>query len=80
MQASIRKIGNSRGLIIPASILNQLQIQDKVEMDLIDNQLIIRPIQTEIRKNWFKNYDASLDTEPLKEMVDLKSEQEDWEW
>ena len=79
MQTSIRKIGNSKGIIIPAALLNQLQIESEVEMTLQDNCLVIRPVESP-RKGWFDGYNASKDVEPLTDMQALESEQEDWVW
>jgi antitoxin MazE len=79
METAIRKIGNSKGVIIPSTLLNQLNIESEVEMTLQDDSIVIRPV-TPLRKGWFEGYDASKDVEPLMDMQDLDSEQEDWEW
>lgn len=79
MQTTLRKIGNSRGVIIPASIIEQLQIENEVEIDIKNGALILKPSKT-LRKGWFDNYNAKKDVAPLIEMTDLASEQEDWEW
>lgn len=79
MQATIRKIGNSKGIIIPSSLIEQLHIEDEVEMTIQDGALILRP-STSVRKGWFEGYDPSKDDEPLADMKELDSEQEDWEW
>ncbi|MDQ1340024.1 MAG: antitoxin MazE, partial [Campylobacterota bacterium] len=41
--------------------------------------LLLRSSSTP-RKGWFDNYDQTKDIEPLAEMIDLQSEQEEWEW
>ena len=79
MLTSLRKIGNSRGLIIPSAFLEQLQIENEVELILKDGVLLLKPV-TPLRQGWFDGYDPSKDVEPLSELGELESEQEDWEW
>jgi antitoxin MazE len=79
MQTVLRKIGNSRGVIIPSSIIEQLHIENEVEMNIQDGALVLKPSSV-LRKGWFENYNPNEDVEPLSEIVDSASEQEDWEW
>lgn len=58
MQITIRKIGNSRGIIIPSSIIEQLHIDNEVEMEVQDGVLLLRPSNTS-RKSWFDHYNAA---------------------
>ena len=51
MEASIIKIGNSKGLRLSKTILEKYNIHDKVEIILDKGQIIIRPLATP-RKNW----------------------------
>jgi antitoxin component of MazEF toxin-antitoxin module len=50
MKQRIRKIGNSMGLIIPQSLLNELGQPEIVEMTIIDGCLSIRPSSKAIRR------------------------------
>ena len=79
MHTTLRKIGNSKGIIIPAHVIEALQIDNDVEMTIENGALILKPSQ-QPRQGWFKNYDASKDDAPLEDLKDLESEQEDWEW
>lgn len=79
MQVSIRKIGNSKGVIIPASVIEQLKIEATVELQVKDGVLLLKPVHAP-RQGWFDHYDPELDDAPLEPMRDLESEQEDWEW
>ncbi|WP_040728685.1 AbrB/MazE/SpoVT family DNA-binding domain-containing protein [Thiomicrorhabdus sp. Kp2] len=79
MQTTLRKIGNSRGVIIPSALIEQLHLENEIELVLQEGALLLKPL-TPLRQDWFKGYDASQDVEPLGEMKDLDSEQEDWEW
>ena len=71
MRARIIKIGNSRGIRIPKPILDQLNITTDVEIEVENNQIIIRPVST-ARSEWdeaFRNMaengdDGLIDGEP----------------
>lgn len=79
MHTTLRKIGNSRGVIIPSVIIEQLHIEEEIDMIIKDGALLLKP-STPLRKGWFDNYNPSKDVEPLATMTELDSEQEDWEW
>ena len=51
MEASIIKIGNSKGLRLSKSILEKYNINEKVEIILEKGRIILKPIETP-RKNW----------------------------
>lgn len=51
MELSVINIGNSKGIRFSKTILEQYQINDKVELILEKTQIIIKPI-AEPRKNW----------------------------
>ena len=51
MEAPIIKIGNSKGLRLSKTILDQYNIKDKVEIILEMGQIILKPIK-EPRKDW----------------------------
>ncbi|MCF6298474.1 MAG: hypothetical protein L3J01_01190 [Thiomicrorhabdus sp.] len=80
MQTTIRKIGNSKGVIIPSAILNALQLEKNIEMEVKNNELIIRPIAPSLRHGWFDGYSASKDDVPLKNMTETETELEEWDW
>lgn len=46
MRTSLRKIGNSRGVIIPSALIEQLHIENEVEMIVQDAVLLLRPSGT----------------------------------
>lgn len=55
MEISIIKIGNSKGLRLSKTILEQYKIKDKVELILEKGQIILKPIVSP-RKNWEKEF------------------------
>jgi antitoxin MazE len=75
------RIGNSKGIRIPAVILKECNITDKVEMEVKDGKIIIIPVD-QPRKNWaeaFKEMHQNKDDELLiDESIGIGLE--DWEW
>ena len=51
MEASIIKIGNSKGLRLSKSILEKYNIKDKIELILEKSQIVIKPV-AKPRKGW----------------------------
>jgi len=51
MEASVIKIGNSKGLRLSKTILEKYNIKDKVELILEKGRIILKPIE-QPRKNW----------------------------
>ena len=51
MKADIIKIGNSKGIRIPASFLKQCGIDKKVEIEVRYNNIILKPIKSP-REGW----------------------------
>jgi antitoxin MazE len=67
METSIIKIGNSKGLRLSKTIIEQYNIKDKVELILEKGHIILRPVQPP-RKGWdkaFKEMHESGDDKPL---------------
>ena len=84
MRASIVRIGNSRGIRIPKSLLEQCRLGSSVELEVQDGQLVIRPADRP-RAGWDDAFcamaeqrdDALLDQESLPGTAwDAK----EWEW
>ena len=83
MRARVIKIGNSQGLRIPKPILEQTGILDDVEIEVEENQIIIRPV-TSAREGWdaaFKTMGEHGDDEPLiEEPLSHSWDEEEWRW
>ena len=80
MRTSLRKIGNSRGVIIPTALLATCDIQAEVEMRVENNRIIIEPVTPILRQGWFENYNAAKDADALAELKETAIEQDDWQW
>lgn len=53
MLTTMRQIGNSKGVLIPAVFLASCQIQDEVDMQLQEGRIIITPVTCKLRVGWF---------------------------
>jgi antitoxin MazE len=82
MLASVISIGNSRGIRIPQSILNQLNFNEKVEMEVRDNKLIVSCIEKKPRQGWEKAFSATDKPQRadllIADMID--NDTLEWEW
>ena len=80
MEATIIKIGNSKGLRLSKTILEKYNIKDKIEVILEMGQIILKPIESP-RKNWeeaFKKMNAEGDDELLIDDVFADENFEEW--
>lgn len=57
MRAHIVKIGNSRGIRIPKTLLDQTGIEDDVELEVDKASIIIRPV-SHPRSGWEDAFEA----------------------
>jgi len=52
MQSSLINVGNSKGIIIPEDILKQCNIENKINIEVIANAIIISAIEPDKRLGW----------------------------
>jgi antitoxin MazE len=82
MLVSLVQVGNSKGIRLPKSILDQCQIEDKLEMEVTNNEIILKPVKNKPRAKWagkFKEMSEIGDDELLiNDSLDLSDK--DWEW
>ena len=80
METNIIKIGNSKGLRLSKSILEQYKINDKIEVILEKGRIILKPIENP-RKNWevsFKQMRKENDDQLLIDDVFIDEMPEEW--
>ena len=84
MKSSIVRIGNSQGIRIPKVVLEQTQLKGEVELEVRDQQILIRAV-AKPRHDWGRKFrimaekgdDKMLDNEA----VGLTSwDKEEWQW
>lgn len=52
VEVTIRKMGNSHGILIPKPILAQLGLEGKADLQIRDGVIEIRPIKANPRAGW----------------------------
>ena len=77
MKSTLRKIGNSRGVLIPASFLAACEIDNEIELRLDGRRIVIEPIRAP-RTGWFDGYNQDTDEDVWGDLVE--AEDEDWQW
>ena len=78
MKTKLRKVGNSRGVLNPASLLATCEITDEVKVTIEEGRLIVAPMKP-ARENWFDHSDPVNDKANRPESNNLSSVTE-WEW
>jgi len=79
MRTSLRNVGNSRGIIIPAPLLAACGMSDEVDIRLEGKNLVIAPVSAP-RAGWFEGYKPEADAEPLAELPMMDESTEEWVW
>jgi antitoxin MazE len=52
MRTTIRKMGNSQGVLIPKPILAQLGLEGEVEMEVENDAIVLRKPKKKARQGW----------------------------
>jgi antitoxin MazE len=80
MRTVLRKVGNSRGVLIPAAFLTECGVGMEIEMRQEGKGLVIEPVKT-IRLGWLDDYQVDRETDAWEEDMTLTPvENEDWQW
>ncbi len=85
MKTKIVKIGNSRGVRIPKSFIDESGLKSEVELEVTDGKIIIKPI-SKARESWDAAFnrmsqnkdDIILDSQELSSQSSW--DKEEWEW
>ena len=59
MRTRLKKIGNSKGITLSKSLLQQYQFEDEVEIVTQENGLLIMPIKAKPREQWEEQFKAA---------------------
>jgi antitoxin MazE len=84
MKTNIIKIGNSQGIRIPKVVLEQAHLSGEVELEVLDEQIVIRKT-SHPRESWNSKFRLMANNGDDK-LVDENSlcqsswDKEEWEW
>jgi antitoxin MazE len=82
IKTRIVKIGNSQGLRIPKTLLEESGINSEVEIEVQGNHLIIRPVE-QIRKGWEKAFIEMAENRDdilLDDINTTEWDENEWQW
>ena len=87
LQTTLRKMGNSTGIIVPKAMLDQLGLASgaKIDLRIEDGKVIAEPVR-KVREGWeeaAKEIGALGLTEEEREWLDMPSDFDDddnWKW
>jgi antitoxin MazE len=82
IQTNLVKVGNSQSVRIPKVILQQIDFSGGIELEVQDEQLVLRPIK-KVRNGWnerFKEMHKRGDDAMLEPMQSTTWEEEEWKW
>ena len=86
MQTSLRKMGNSTGMILPKAILDELGLASgaKVDLRVVDGEVIAKPVKRKVREGWgeaVRVIGAEPLTEEEQEWLDMPNDFDgEWVW
>ena len=75
--AKIRRIGNSRGILFPKTILDRSGIKDTVKITVKDNIIMISSADKPIKKKWS---DFKKAKKIKADFVTNRFDETDWTW
>ena len=78
MRTALRKIGKSRGVLIPAPLLAECGITDEIELRLEGQKIVIEPIVTP-RAGWFDGYSPEAEIDAW-EGLPVDADSGEWTW
>lgn len=82
MIVSVVPIGNSKGIRLPKVIIDQLNILDKLDLTVENQQIILKPIKANIRDGWIESFKQMHQDENDHHLIDdsIQNEAFEWEW
>ena len=85
MKTRLKKIGNSKGITLSKSLLEQYQFEDEVEIVAQENGLLIKPAKAKSREQWDEQFKAAKKAghQPDKALLEGFSnsfDKKEWTW
>ena len=84
MLVHLRNIGNSKGIILSKSIIQECHIRNEVDLRVENGVIIMSPNNPSLRKNWKAQFKAAgaphKDDEIILDGINNESDKEEWTW
>jgi antitoxin MazE len=78
MRTNLVKVGNSKGIIIPAALLASCDLKDAVQIQIKGKKLVIEALK-QPRAGWFDAYQPEEDA-PAIDTIPEGEDSADWVW
>ena len=82
MKAKLVRIGNSRGIRLPKSVIDEVGLTEEVELNVDEGRLIIAPSRP-ARHGWAeaaRTLRGRGDTRPLDGYIPTRFDDKEWTW
>jgi antitoxin MazE len=79
MRTAIRRIGNSRGIIIPAALLESCELGEEVELSVQGKTLVIEAVKAP-RAGWFDGFHPEAADDDAFAALPTDDGDEEWQW
>lgn len=81
MKAQIIKIGNSHGIRIPKSVLEETRMSGDVELEIVPEGILIRNTR-KIRGDWESIFRSLSETDDDLNLADIRTDfaKKEWQW
>ena len=80
MLVSVVQIGNSKGIRLPKAILEQLQISGKVQLEVENQAIILKPVKNSPRSGWNESFKKMSEINEDRLLIDENKMTEGFEW
>jgi antitoxin MazE len=82
MRTTIRKIGNSKGIVLPKKVIDQYHLEGEVELVAAQNHIEIHPVASK-RADWEDRFKAAKSEQYEEKLLgDFTNDfdREEWTW
>jgi antitoxin MazE len=82
MLVSVVQIGNSKGIRLPKTILEQCEINDKIDMEVVDKEIILKAMKNKPRDGWEEKFQLMAENGDDELVIDetINLDMKNWEW
>jgi antitoxin MazE len=85
MKTRLKKIGNSKGITLSKTLLEQYHFEDEVEIIASEDGLLIRPATAKSRENWEEQFKSLIKPGQKKDYEVINYfpnsfDEKDWTW
>jgi antitoxin MazE len=82
MLVSVIPIGNSKGIRLPKTILEQLNVSDKLDLEVENQRIVLSPLTKEPRYGWLDAFTKMHDEQQDNLLIADSNNTEafEWEW